>query len=194
MKISFLASHGGSAARHLINKARTGELGVEIGAVITNNRDSVIYQWCHDNAVAVRHISGVTHPDEEQKDRAIHDALVDASTDIIVLSGYMKKIGPLTLSRYANRILNIHPSLLPKHGGKGFYGDRVHESVLRSGDRESGATVHYINEEYDEGPVIAQMKVSLSPDETLNSLKTKVQAMEGELYLQSIKTLLEKQL
>jgi len=130
MKISFLASHGGTSAKHIIATIRSNQLEAEIGIVITNNPDSVIYDWCNENAVEVLCINGRTHLDELERDKAIYDALLKAKTDLIILSGYMKKIGMMTLAAYSNRILNIHPSLLPKHGGKGLYGDKVHQSLL----------------------------------------------------------------
>lgn len=187
MKISFLASHGGTAAKHIVTAIRKDELSTEVGVVITNNADSSFYYWCKNNDVAVIHISGKTHPNETEKDHAICTTLQNCNTDIIVLSGYMKKIGPYTLNQYDHRILNIHPSLLPRHGGKELYGDRVHHAVLASGDKESGATVRYINQEYDEGPIIIQQKVRIEPGETVESLKTKVQSIEGELFINAIK-------
>ena len=186
MKVSFLASHGGTAVRQIISAIENGLLPLEVGIVITNNKDSAIYNWCIKNGISVSHISGVTHPDDTKKDEAILSELLSFDTEIIVLSGYMKKIGLSTLSKYSNKILNIHPALLPRHGGKGLFGDRVHESVLKSGDIESGATVQFINEEYDEGPIIAQQKVSISANETLSSLKNKIQAIEGELYINAL--------
>jgi len=190
MKISFLASHGGTAARHIITAIRRNELDAEIGIVITNNVNANINYWCHQNSIKIAYISGKTHPLESEKDKAICNTLIHAKTDLIVLSGYMKKIGTITLTEYSNRILNIHPSLLPKHGGKGLFGDRVHESVLRSGDSQTGATVQFINEEYDEGPIILQQIVDVVKGETVNTLKQKVQAIEGELYLNSIKKII----
>lgn len=190
MKISFLASHGGSAAKHIIAAIRQKKLDAHIGIVITNNRNSDIYSWCQENAIEVAYLSAKTHPVEEDEDKAIQEALFSAGTDLIILSGYMKKIGPFTLAEYANKILNIHPSLLPAHGGTGLYGDRVHESVLKSADKQSGATVHFINKEYDEGPIIAQKIVPVDPSETVASLRVKVQAIEGELYLSSIKQIM----
>jgi len=194
MKISFLASHGGSAAKHIITAIRNKQLEAEIGVVITNNPDSVIYDWCHENAVEVVCINGNTHTVESEKDLAIHKALIKVNTDLIILSGYMKKIGSTTLAEYSNRVLNIHPSLLPKHGGKGLFGDKVHQSVIASGDKQSGATVQFINEEYDEGPVFSQQSVEVVDGETVESLKAKVQAIEGELYLNSIKKIIDEDL
>lgn len=187
VKISFLASHGGSAAKYIINSIRAGKIDAEIGVVIVNNADSEIHRWCKQNSVDAAYVSGKTHPSDMEKDGAIRETLVSVKTDLIILSGYMKKIGPATLSEFTNKILNIHPSLLPRHGGKGMFGDRVHESVLKSGDLQSGATVHLINEEYDEGPIICQKNIDLSPGETLETLKHKVQEIEGELYIEAIK-------
>src|SRR5690606_25569704 len=104
----------------------------------------------------------------------------------VVLSGYMKKLVPATLATFNNRILNIHLSLLPKHGGRGLYGDKVHESVLASGDKVSGATVHLINEEYDEGPVLVQEEVPVLEDDSVLSLKQRVQEIESSLYISAI--------
>lgn len=185
--ISFLSSHGGSAAKDVIGAIQRSELEANVGIVITNNGDSEIYKWCNSNNISIYHVSGKTHPDEIEKDRAIYNLLSMVHTDFIVLSGYMKKIGPITLSVYENRIMNIHPSLLPAHGGKGMFGDKVHESVINSGDKVSGATVQFINSEYDEGPIIVQQSVPVFNDDTVNSLKKRVQAIEGELYINAIK-------
>ncbi len=194
LTISFLASHGGTAAKHIINAIRNNQLEAEIGVVITNNINSGIYQWCQKNSTKIAYISGKTHPVESDRDKSICDSLINANTDLIILSGYMKKIGIITLAKFSNKILNIHPSLLPKHGGKGLFGDKVHQSVINSGDSISGATVQFINEEYDEGPIIIQQTVAVAKDETVESLKEKIQAIECELYLNSIKKIIHKQL
>lgn len=186
MKISFLASHGGSSARHISSAIQTGRLtGFEIGILITNNKTTAINPWCLENNIELLHISGETHPDNE--DTAIQQALLVADTDIVVLSGYMKKIGRETLATFNNKILNIHPSLLPKHGGHKMYGDFVHAAVLAQGDSESGASVQVINEVYDAGPVLLQQAVPVLADDTVASLGARVRAVEGELYLDALK-------
>jgi len=194
MKISFLASHGGTAARHIIAAIKNNQLEAEIGVVITNNLGSDIYNWCGNNDIDIICINGSTHSVESEKDQVIYDTLFKVKTDLIILSGYMKKLGKATLAGYSNRILNIHPSLLPKHGGQGLFGDRVHQSVISAGDRQSGATVQFINEEYDEGPVFSQQIVEVVKGETVESLKAKVQAIEGALYLRSIKKIIDDDL
>ena len=186
MKLSFLASHGGSSAKQIIEAINKGELpGFEIGILITNNKDSAIYQWCLDNGIEVFHISGKTHP--HQEDETIKEALLAADTDLIVLSGYMKKIGPKTLAQFSGKILNVHPSLLPKHGGRGMYGDFVHAAVLKAGETVSGATIHWVEDAYDEGPVILQKQVAVLPDDTVESLGRRVRAIEGGLYIEALK-------
>jgi phosphoribosylglycinamide formyltransferase-1 len=194
MKISFIASHGGSSARHIIAAIEQKTLAAELGVVITNNSDSAILRWCQEQHIPVHLINAKTHPDPESEDMAIMNTLVEAQTDMVVLSGYMKKIGPHTLARFNGHILNIHPALLPKHGGHGLYGDRVHEAVLKSGDTVSGASVHLINERYDEGPVLKQSHVPVLPDDTVASLRARVQATEGDLYLETLKDIVEGKL
>jgi phosphoribosylglycinamide formyltransferase-1 len=194
MKISFIASHGGSSARHIIAAIEQKALAAELGAVITNNSDSAILRWCQEQHIPVHLINAKTYPDPESEDLAIMNTLVEAQTDLVVLSGYMKKIGPHTLARFNGHILNIHPALFPKHGGHGLYGDRVHEAVLKSGDTASGASVHLINERYDEGPVLKQSHVPVLPDDTIASLRARVQATEGDLYLETLKDIIEGKL
>lgn len=191
MKISFLASHGGSSARAIIDAIRHNKISAEIGILITNNRDSDILYWCLDNNVEVRHISAKTHRGEDNADEAIQTVLRDAETDLVICSGYMKKIGPATLRVYPYKILNIHPALLPKYGGKGMYGDHVHQAVLDAKETESGATVHYVTDGIDEGPVIKQHVVPVLADDTIASLRKRVQACEASLYLAALTELLE---
>ncbi len=190
MKISFLASHGGSSARFLIAAMREGRLAAEPGILVTNNRDSAIFHWCLDNGMDVRHISAKTHRGEENADEAIALVLKEAGTDVVVCSGYMKTIGPRTLDAFAGRILNIHPALLPRYGGKGMYGDHVHAAVLNARDVESGATVHVVSEGLDEGPVVLQRRVPVQPGDTLETLRARVQAEEPELYLDALRKFL----
>ena len=188
--ISFLASHGGSSAKFLIAAMRSGELAATPGILITNNRDSAIFHWCLDNDMPVRHISSKTHRGEDNADEAISSVLQDAGTTLVVCSGYMKAIGPRTLDSFPGHILNIHPALLPRHGGKGMYGDFVHRAVLAAGEPETGATVHVVSAGIDEGPVLLQSRVAVASDESLESLRAKVQATEPSLYLAAVRQFL----
>jgi len=188
--ISFLASHGGSSARFLVAAMRSGELEATPGILITNNRDSAIFHWCLDHDMPMRHISSKTHRGEDNADEAICSVLQQAGTSLVVCSGYMKPIGPRTLAAFERCILNIHPALLPKFGGKGMYGDFVHQAVLAAGESLSGATVHIVSAGIDEGEIVLQSQVAVATDDMLATLRQKVQAIEPALYLAAIKKFL----
>ena len=189
MILGFLASHGGSAARFLTAACRDGRLNAVPVALASNNSGSPALAWAREAGLRTAHLSRAKSPDPDALDAAILAFLQDAGVDTLVLSGYMKALGPRVLSAYAGRVLNIHPSLLPRHGGRGMYGDRVHEAVLASGDTESGATVHLVTAGIDEGPVLAQVRVPVLPGDTVATLKARVQALEGELLLSALRAL-----
>ncbi|WP_412029718.1 phosphoribosylglycinamide formyltransferase [Deinococcus yunweiensis] len=189
MRLGFLASHGGSAARHLTAACRNGQLDAEPAVLISNNSRSPALAWAREAGMATAHLSSAGHPEPDALDRAILAALTAAGADTLVLSGYMRELGPRVLGHYAGRVVNIHPSLLPRHGGRGMYGDRVHQAVLDSGDTESGATVHLVTQGIDEGPVLAQARVPVLPGDTLDTLKARVQAVEGDLMLRAVQGL-----
>ncbi|MDL2344292.1 phosphoribosylglycinamide formyltransferase [Deinococcus sp. MIMF12] len=189
MRLGFLASHGGSAARFLTAACREGRLDAVPVALASNNSGSPALAWAREAGLASAHLSAARFPDPDELDRAILAFLRGAGVDTLVLSGYMKALGPGVLGAYAGRVLNIHPSLLPRHGGRGMYGDRVHAAVLASGDAESGATVHLVTAGIDEGPVLARARVPVRPGDTLESLKARVQAVEGELLLSALRGL-----
>jgi phosphoribosylglycinamide formyltransferase-1 len=189
VKLGFLASHGGSAARHLTAACAGGRLDAEPVVLVSNNSRSPALAWAREAGLATAHLSSATHPDPDDLDRALLDTLTRAGADTLVLSGYMRELGPRVLTHYAGRVVNIHPSLLPRHGGRGMYGDRVHAAVLDSGDPESGATVHLVTQGIDEGPVLAQARVPVQPGDTLESLKARVQAVEGDLMLRAVRDL-----
>ncbi len=120
----------------------------------------------------------------------LHDLMLCKKTDLIVLAGYLKKIPAKFIQLYPQKIINIHPSLLPKYGGKGMYGNHVHNKVLKSKETESGITIHYVNEEFDKGRVIAQFKCLINKSETVETLKKKIQKLEHRHYPEIIKSIL----
>lgn len=194
LKIGFLASHGGSAARHLVSAIEAGELEAEAVALASNNSGSEALRWARTAGLKTAHLSSARYSDEGALDVAIRQFFTEAGVDLLVLSGYMRALGPAVLRQWAGRVVNIHPSLLPLHGGRGMYGDRVHEAVLASGDRESGATVHVVTEEIDRGPILVQEKVPVLPEDTLDTLKARVQSIEADLMLRAVRGLIEKDL
>jgi len=182
MKLGFLASHNGSNMQAILDGCRDGAIAAEPSLLICNNRNAQVIERARAISMPSCILNGKTHPDPEALDQAMLDALRDASIDLVVLAGFMKKIGPKVLNAYHNRIVNIHPSLLPKFGGQGMYGLRVHEAVLEAGESETGATVHLIGDEYDEGPILQQSTVPVLPDDTPESLQQRVLAQEHCLY------------
>lgn len=182
MNIGFLASHGGSNMQAIIDACKSGKLQATPAVVISNNSDSGAIARAKTEGIPYYYLSGKTHPDPEELDRTILDTFVRHSVDIIALAGYMKKLGPKTLSHFRGRILNIHPALLPKYGGKGMYGIRVHEAVIAAGEKESGVSIHFVDENYDTGPIIAQTRVPVLPDDTPETLAARVLVQEHILY------------
>ena len=154
--------------------------------LIYNNPSAFAANRARQSSLEVDFLNGKTHPDPGDLDTATRDALLAHHIDLVVLAGYMKRIGPRALSTFANRILNIHPSLLPKFGGKGMYGLRVHEAVIRSGEIETRVTVHLINENYDEGPILQQRSMPLYSHDTAESLQQVALELEYSLYSDTV--------
>jgi phosphoribosylglycinamide formyltransferase-1 len=172
----------------VLDSAAAGALPLNVVLVISNNSRSVALTRAAEQNIPGAHLSSATHPEPAALDEAICAALTAAQADWVLLAGYMKPLGPLTLKTFRNRIINTHPSLLPKFGGKGFYGTRVHEAVLAAGDKESGATVHLVESDYDSGPILSQVRVPVRTGDSVRDLEERVKAAERKLV---IATLLE---
>lgn len=170
----------------ILDACRNGHLDGEARVVIGNNSRSGALQRAREAGLPCYHLSGHTHPEPAALDAAICDALQEHEAQVICLAGYMKLLGPRTLDTYRGHIVNIHPGLLPRHGGQGFYGKRVHEAVLAAGDTESGATVHIVDEEYDTGPVLSQATVPVQPGDTAETLAERVLQVEHTLYPETL--------
>jgi phosphoribosylglycinamide formyltransferase 1 len=190
MKIGFLASHNGSNMQAIIDACRNRTLDATPVVVISNNADSGALARAKRENIPHYHLSAKTHATGDSLDRAILETLLRHAVDVVVLAGYMKKLGPLTLRRFAGAILNIHPALLPKFGGRGMYGIHVHEAVLAAGEKETGVTVHLVEEEYDSGPVLAQIRVSVMPEDTVQILGERVLRHEHALYQEVLRRIL----
>ena len=182
LRIGALASGGGSNLQAIIDAIADGRLDAEVVLAISNNSRSPALKRARDAGIPVAHLSGVTHPDPDELDEAIADALANRGVELVALAGYMKKLGPRALGRFPNRVVNIHPSLLPKFGGRGMYGGRVHAAVLAAGERETGVTVHLANGEYDRGPIIAQSRLPVFADDTPETLAARVLEREHVFY------------
>jgi phosphoribosylglycinamide formyltransferase-1 len=190
-RIAVLASGAGSTFRHLVNESRSGRIPAEITLLITTKAGAPVAQ--HAGPAGVEHllIDG-TQLGPDAVDGAICQALIDHQIDLVVLAGYLRKIGPRTLAAFAGRIVNTHPAPLPAFGGPGMYGERVHQAVLTAGVRHSAATVHLIDGDYDTGPVIAERRVPVHSGDTAATLQERVQAAERDLLVATLATLVEE--
>lgn len=186
LKLGFLASHRGSNMQSIIDACKAGQLAAEPAVVISNNADSGALERARQEGIPARHLSNRSEGSEAAVDEAIANTLAEFEVELVILAGYMKRIGPRTLAEFENRILNIHPCLLPKYGGQGMYGMRVHEAVIAAGDTESGVTIHLVNEEYDKGAILAQQSVAVHEGDTAESLAERVLAVEHSLYADTI--------
>ena len=191
MNIGFLASHNGSNMQAIVDACRTERLDATPAAVVSNNSESGALARAKKEGIPHYHLSSKTHPDSRELDEAISDVMEAHAVDIVVLAGYMKKLGPKVLTDYAGRILNIHPALLPRFGGKGMYGMHVHEAVIASGAVESGVSIHVVDAEYDTGPLGAQSRVMVKETDTPKRLAVRILKREQTFFpkvLQQIAT------
>lgn len=188
-KLAILASHRGSNFQAILDAINDGTLKAEVVLAISNNSQSEALKRANKAGIATRHLSNKVHPEPDDLDKAIAKALTDAGAELVVTAGYMKKLGPATLSQYQGKIINIHPSLLPKYGGKGMYGKFVHDAVIANGDQESGLTVHFVDGEYDTGPILKQQTVPVKPQETAEQLAARIIAEEHQLLVAALKEL-----
>lgn len=186
LRLGLLASHSGSNLGAIIAACREGAIAAEPVVVIGNNSDAFALERARRAAIPTYHLSAHTHRDPAALDAAIAETLARHGVELVALAGYMKRLGPRVLDRWRGRIINVHPSLLPKFGGQGMYGARVHEAVLATGETVSGVTIHLVTEEYDQGPAIAQREVPILPGDTVESLAERILREEHALYVETI--------
>lgn len=185
-RLGFLASHQGSNMQSIIDACKQGILPAVPAVVISNNGDSGALDRAAAEGIPAYHISTKNYPDPVVLDTAMRDILHKHHVDLVVLAGFMKRIGPKTLAAFDGRIINIHPALLPRHGGKGMYGRKVHEQVLAAGDSETGVSVHMVTDDYDTGPILAQQTVPVLAGDTPDSLAQRVLELEHRIYVETI--------
>jgi phosphoribosylglycinamide formyltransferase-1 len=179
--IVVFASGSGTNFQAIIDSVKSGKINANISGLIASKPDIGATGRAERAGVPV----AVIPPGSESFKRDLEDQLREWQPDLIVLAGYLAKIPKNILNKYSGKIINIHPSLLPKYGGSGFYGSRVHQAVIRSGDIETGCTVHIVTEEYDQGPVLAQKKVPV-PGDTAADLAIRVLKEEHKLLTEVI--------
>jgi phosphoribosylglycinamide formyltransferase-1 len=187
--VGFLASNNGSGMRAIVAAIEAGDLAAEARLIVSNRREAPALAFAASHGLATLVIP--TRADPAAADAALAAALAEAGVELVVLSGYLRKLGPATLHAFQNRILNVHPALLPRFGGKGMYGRRVHEAVAASGDAVSGATVHLVDEEYDHGPPLVAVEVPLAPGDDAATIEAKVTAAEPGLLVDVVRRICE---
>ena len=184
MQLAFFASHNGSNVQAIVEQIKKKELNASAKVIISNNSDAPVLHFARE--VGIPSVC-INQKNTENVDQTTLAVLQSYQINWIILGGYLKKIGDGIIEAYENRILNIHPSLLPKYGGAGMYGKKVHQAVLDSGDRTSGATIHAITSEYDAGKIVAQYTVPVYQRDTVETLAERVLQIEHLLYPQTLK-------
>lgn len=186
LRMAVLVSGGGTNLQSVIDAVEAGTLSSEIVCVISNKESAYGLERARKHNIPAYFIN----PKEEGYDEKLLAKLEEEKVDLVVLAGYLKIVAPSLISAYKHRIINIHPSLLPKFGGKGFYGLHVHEAVVAAGEKESGATVHYVDEGVDTGEIILQRKLAVEADDTPESLQARIlEQIEHKILVEAIKKL-----
>ncbi|MBS1624268.1 MAG: phosphoribosylglycinamide formyltransferase [Bacteroidetes bacterium] len=183
--IAIFASGRGSNAQAIIDHFK-GHPSIKVALIVTNRKDAGVIQIAKENRIPFDIVS----PAELNNEEELLDMLEVYDIDLIVLAGFLLLIPAFLVKAYPNKVINIHPALLPKHGGKGMYGKHVHTAVLDEKDTESGITIHYVNEHYDEGQYIAQFRCHVEPADTIETLAARIHQLEHAHYPQEIEKLL----
>ncbi len=194
VKIGVLASGGGTNLQAIIDSCEHGLLkGIaEVVAVVSNRADAYALERAKKHGIHSRFIDKKSFKGNDDFCREIGKELKSRGVELICLAGYLRMITPELIREFKGNIINIHPALLPRFGGKGMHGQHVHEAVLEAGEKESGATVHWVTELYDSGEIIVQEKVQVMPNDTPETLAKRVLLVEHELYPRAIKKIIEK--
>ena len=184
IRLGVLGSTNGTDLQAILDAVSEGELDAVVAVVISNRTGAYILERAEINNVSAFFISHKGKKREEF-DGEITAVLKEHSVDLVLLIGFMRILSPEFCRVWQDRILNVHPSLLPKYAGG--MDINVHEEVLKNKDTETGCTIHFVNEVVDAGPILIQKKCNVDPDDTVDSLKTKVQTLEGEAFIEAIK-------
>jgi phosphoribosylglycinamide formyltransferase-1 len=188
VNISIWVSGSGTNAENIILKFKNHPF-IRIKMIVTNNLSAGVIQRAEKLKKTVHIIpKSVLY----EKVHRVIEFLKEEEIDLIVLAGFLLKVPKEIIQEYPNKIINIHPALLPKYGGKGFYGNHVHAAVLQNKEKETGITIHYVNEEYDEGQIIMQSKCPVLETDTEETLAQKVHQLEYEFYPKVIEQIAEK--
>jgi len=188
-KIGILSSHNGSGYVTIDKACKENSLNAQVVVVVSNNSKANVLKTAEERKTPNFIINNKLFPNEDL-DEKITSLFVEYECDYIFLSGYMKKLETKLITRFENKIVNSHPALLPKFGGKGMYGRFVHEAVIESQEKESGVTIHFVNEEYDKGEFILQKKLTISDGCTVEELENDVKKLESIAIVEAFESLI----
>jgi len=186
MNIAVFASGRGSNFQAILKAIDDGKLPARVSLLVSNNSNAGALELARSRNIPAIHLSQKQFSSEETYGEQLLDLLARHRVDLIALAGYMKRVPVMVIDRFRNKILNIHPALLPSFGGAGMYGVHVHEAVLAAGVKISGATVHIVDEKYDNGPIVMQKAVEISKEDTPETLAAKILPIEHEIYPQAL--------
>lgn len=189
MKIAVFVSGGGTNLQAIIDNTKDGILkDIEITLVLSSTKNAYALERAANNGIKSAVVSRKDFDSIEAWDEAVVAEVEKSGAELIVLAGYLSLLGPKIVSKYSNRIINIHPALIPSFCGAGMYGIKPHKAALAKGVKVSGATVHFVNENYDEGPILLQKAVDVLPDDTPESLQKRImQECEWKILPQAIR-------
>ena len=188
-KIGILSSHNGSGYVTIDKACKNNSLNAQVVVVVSNNSKANVLKTAQERKTPNFVINNKLFPNEDL-DEKITSLFVEYECDYIFLSGYMKKLETKLITQFENRIVNSHPALLPKFGGKGMYGRFVHEAVIESQEKESGVTIHFVNEEYDKGEFILQKKLTISDNCTVEELENDIKKLESIAIVEAFNSLI----
>lgn len=194
MRLAFFASGGGSNVRAILDAIDAGRLDATPVLLVSDRPDAGALDRAQTRGLPTAVLPPRAFHDEAAFARALLDVLGEHEADTVALAGYLKKIPEEVVRAFEGRMLNVHPSLLPEFGGPGWYGRRVHQGVIEAGHRESGATVHLVDTEYDTGPIVLQEAVPVEPGDTAETLAARVLAVEHRIFPAALHLLAERRL
>lgn len=190
LKLGVLISGSGRSLQNLVDRVAAGSLSARIETVVSSHPDVKGLERARNAGLPAKVVDYRAYKSAEAFSEAVTRELDRHPLDLVVMAGFLRRwVFPTS---YQGRVLNIHPALLPKYGGKGFYGHHVHEAVLKAGEKESGCTVHFADHHYDRGPILAQKRVPVLPGDTPDTLAARVFEAECEAYPEAIRLFAER--
>jgi formyltetrahydrofolate-dependent phosphoribosylglycinamide formyltransferase len=183
IRIAVLASGGGTNLQSIIDHTESGTIQGEVALILSNNKDAFALKR------GERHGIPSFYVDSKNRNKRILKLLKEYDIDLVVLAGYLKILSKEIIDEFRNKIINIHPSLLPKYSGKGFYGEKVHQAVINNNEDYSGATVHYVDEGIDTGKILMQRKVKVLDTDDYRSLSKRILKVEHEILVKVVEKL-----